>query len=273
MENRSNKIGIFDSGIGGFSVLNPIRQLYKNIPVIYVADQIHVPYGPRPVEEIRSFSDGITRFLISEEADLIVIACNTASAVALGYLRQKFPGILFVGMEPAVKPAAESTISGVVGVLATPATLQGTLFSSVVQRFATGVTVLQDTCPGLVSCIERGELDSKETEKILSNALLPMLDKGIDTIVLGCTHYPFVIPMIQKIVGPNIRIIDPAPAVAKQVGRLLNYENGIEPKIESAVFFFTTANSNNMKLLLPTFIGRMDSVEELYWSGEDLKKK
>ncbi len=270
MGNNSNKIGIFDSGVGGISVLNPIRQQYQNIPIIYVADQSHVPYGPRNVDEIRSFSEGISRFLISRNSTLIVIACNTASAAALKYLRQKFPEIPFVGMEPAVKPAAENTISGIVGVLATPATLQGALYSSVVQRFAAGVTVLQDTCPGLVSCIERGELSSPETEAILSRALLPMLEKGIDTVVLGCTHYPFVIPLIRKIAGPEIRIIDPAPAIAKQVGRLINYETVSEPGSDPKLEYFTTGNSAEMKQLLPKLIGSDGVVQELVWAGDEL---
>lgn len=273
MEDKPEIIGIFDSGIGGFSVLNPIRKLYKDLSIKYVADQIHVPYGPRPVADIRLFSEGITKFLLSQNAVLIVIACNTASAAALSELRLKFPGIPFVGMEPAVKPAAESTITGIVGVLATPATLQGTLYSSVVQRFAAGVTVLQDTCPGLVSCIERGELNSIQTKRILSQALLPMLEKGIDTVVLGCTHYPFVIPLIRQIVGPDIRIIDPAPAVAKQVGRLLNYENKIVLNQESQIDYFTTGNSHEMENLLPVLTGSENHVNELQWVGDELKLK
>ncbi len=124
-------------------------------------------------------------------------------------------------MEPAVKPAAEQTQSGVVGVLATPATFQGALYASVLERFAHGVTVLQDTCPGLVAQIEAGELYSPETRRILEEALQPMLAQGIDTVVLGCTHYPFVIPLIKEITGPGVRVIDPAPAVARQVGRVL----------------------------------------------------
>ncbi len=177
------------------------------------------------------FSEAITRYLLSRKAKLIVVACNTASAAALHHLREVFPGFPFVGMEPAVKPAAEGTQSGVVGVLATPATFQGALYASVVERFANGVTLLQHTCPGLVAQIEAGELESPQTRLILEEALLPMLDKGIDTVVLGCTHYPFVIPLIEAIVGPGVRVIDPAPAVARQVGRLLE-TNGLSHPAE-----------------------------------------
>ncbi len=214
-------IGVFDSGVGGLSVLRVIRAQMPGLPVLYYADQGHVPYGPRPMEEIQQFSEGITRFLLGKDCRLIVVACNTASAAALHHLRATFSEVPFVGMEPAVKPAAETTRSGVVGVLATPATFQGRLYASVVERFARDVTVLQDTCPGLVQQIERGDLSGPETRRILENALLPMLEKGVDTVVMGCTHYPFVIPLIEEITGPDVRVIDPAPAIARQTARLL----------------------------------------------------
>ena len=147
-------IGVFDSGVGGVSVLRAIHQQHPGEHLIYLADQAHVPYGPRTLEQVRSFSEAITRYLLSLGAKLIVVACNTASAAALHYLRRTFPEVPFVGMEPAVKPAAENTASGVVGVLATPATFQGELYASVVERFANHVEVLQHTCPGLVTQIE-----------------------------------------------------------------------------------------------------------------------
>src|SRR5687768_5442399 len=214
-------IGIFDSGVGGISVLRAVREQIPNESVIYFGDQGHIPYGPRPMDQIRSFSEAITNFLLEHTVKIIVVACNTASAAALKYLREKFPAMQFVGMEPAVKPAAEHTQTGKVGVLATPTTFQGALYASVVERFANGVELLQDTCPGLVQQIEQGNLDGEETRRILEQALLPMLEKNIDTVVLGCTHYPFVIPLIQQIVGENVRVIDPAPSVARQAGRLL----------------------------------------------------
>jgi len=170
------------------------------------------------MEQIQNFSEGITNFLFEQNAKLIVVACNTASAAALKFLRQKFPDVQFVGMEPAVKPAAEQTQTGKVGVLATPATFQGALYASVVERFAIGVELIQNTCPGLVQQIEQGNLSGEETRKILENALLPMLEKNIDTVVLGCTHYPFVIPLIQQIAGNNVRVIDPAPRLRNRFG-------------------------------------------------------
>lgn len=210
-------IGVFDSGVGGLSVLRKIFQELPGVPVIYFADQVHVPYGARPLEEVRAYAEGITRYLLDYGSLIIVAACNTASAAGLHYLRGMYPDVHFVGMEPALKPAAEKTSSGVVGVLATPATFQGALYASVVERFSGGIKLVQQTCPGLVSQIEKGELDTLETRRILEGAILPMRSAGVDTIVLGCTHYPFVIPLIEQIAGPQVRVIDPAPAVARQV--------------------------------------------------------
>src|SRR5215510_9985421 len=221
MINSTSPIGIFDSGVGGISVLRAIREQMPEESVIYFGDQGHIPYGPRSMEQIRCFSEAITKFLLEHDAKIIVVACNTASAAALKYLREKFPEVQFVGMEPAVKPAAEYTQTGKVGVLATPATFQGALYASVVERFANGVELFQNTCVGLVQQIEQGNLNGVETRRILNDALLPMLEKNIDTVVLGCTHYPFVIPLIEETVGENVRVIDPAPSVAKQVGRVL----------------------------------------------------
>ncbi|MBK5109308.1 MAG: glutamate racemase, partial [Anaerolineales bacterium] len=214
-------IGIFDSGVGGLSVLRAVRELIPNEDLLYLADQAHVPYGSRTLAEVRRFSEGITRYLLEQNAKLVVVACNTASAAALHHLRAVFPQIPFVGMEPAVKPAAETTRSGVVGVLATPATFQGELYASVIERFAVGVRVMQGICPGLVMEIDQENLDTPEVYSILEKALKPMLVDGIDTVVLGCTHFPFVIPVIETIVGPGVRVIDPSPAIARQVQRLL----------------------------------------------------
>jgi glutamate racemase len=213
-------IGVFDSGVGGLSVLRHIRAQMPHAKSLYFADSAHVPYGPRPLLEVRGFAEAITCFLLERGARVIVIPCNTASAAALKYLREKYPGVPFVGMEPAVKPAAEHTRTGVVGVLATPATFQSELFNSVVERFASGVTVLRQVCPGLVQQIEAGELASPKTEAMLRGWVEPMLAQNIDALVLGCTHYPFVIPLLQKICGPGVRVIDPAPAVARQVVRV-----------------------------------------------------
>jgi glutamate racemase len=271
MKNHSAEapIGIFDSGVGGLSVLRAIRAQMPGEAVIYFGDQAHVPYGPRPLDEVRAFSEEITRFLLANDAKLIVVACNSASAAALPTLRVTFPDVSFVGMEPAVKPAVEQTRSGVVGVLATPATFQGALYASVIERFAQGVTVLQDTCPGLVAQIEKGALEAAETESILSQALLPMLAQGIDTVVLGCTHYPFVIPLIERIVGEKVRVIDPAPAVARQVGRLLD-AGGLRrvTRANAALTYYTSAAAESLSSLLPVLIGQGGDVKEVDWKDE-----
>jgi glutamate racemase len=217
---------------------------------------------------VRAFSEGITRFLLSQGAKLIVVACNTASAAALHHLRQVFLQTPFVGMEPAVKPAAEQTRSGVVGVLATPATFQGALYASVIERFANGVTVLQDTCSGLVMAIEAGQLEGPEVRRILEKALQPMLAQGIDTVVLGCTHFPFVIPLIQEIVGPQVRVIDPAPAVARQVERLLA-AHSLQSSSNNPGWmrFLTTGDPEEMEKLLPELIGLVSQVHPARWDS------
>ncbi len=212
------------------------------------------------------FSEEITRFLLSLGAKLIVVACNAASAAALHTLRAVFPTISFVGMEPAVKPAAESTHTGVVGILATPTTFQGALYASVVERFGSGVTILQDTCPGLVGLIEKGELDSPGTRAILEKALHPMLERGIDTVVMGCTHYPFVIPLISQIVGPEVRVIDPAPAVARQTARLLDSTGLRNPSPTPGVMrFFTSGAASGFEALLPGLLGASGEVQQIDW--------
>ncbi len=269
--NPTSPIGIFDSGVGGISVLRAIRAQMPEESAIYFGDQGHIPYGPRPMEQIRDFSEAITNFLLQHHAKIIVVACNTASAAALKYLRERFSDVQFVGMEPAVKPAAEQTTTGKVGVLATPATFQGALYASVVERFANGVQLFQNTCNGLVQEIERGNLNSIETRKILEDALSPMLEKNIDTVVLGCTHYPFVIPLIEEIVGKNVRVIDPAPAVAKQVKRLLE-AGGVKSQrsARGEVRFYTSGDPESLKSLLPRLLGESGEVERVEWVNDDV---
>lgn len=261
-------IGIFDSGVGGLSVLRAVRSLLPCHPLIYLADQGHVPYGPRSKDEVRGFAEGITRFLRAKGAQVIVVACNAASAAALYTLRGMFPDLPFVGMEPAVKPAAAGTHSGVIGVLATPVTFQGELYASVVERFAKNVTILQDTCPGLVKQIENGQLDTPETRAILEKALQPMMDQGVDTVVMGCTHYPFVIPLIQDIVGPSVEVIDPAPAVARQVKRVLEARGWtVSCTSTGVVEFFTTGDPYLLEEMLPTLLEKSHVVQYAQWES------
>jgi len=259
-------IGVFDSGVGGLSVLKAIRGQLPEESVVFFADQAHVPYGSRPVGEVQGFSKEISRFLLLQGAKIIVVACNTASAAALQFLRHTYPEVHFVGMEPAVKPAAEHTKTGVVGVLATPATFQGRLYASVVERFAVNVTLLQDNCPGLVQQIEQGDLTGLKTRRILESVLRPMIEQGIDTVVLGCTHYPFVIPLIQNIVGPNIRVIDPAPAVARQVGRLLDSAGGRRIDLQPGdLTFYTSGDAAQFEAQLPGLLGEKGDIHKAQW--------
>ncbi|MDW7710155.1 MAG: glutamate racemase [Deferrisomatales bacterium] len=218
---RRGPVAVFDSGIGGLTVLREIRRLLPGEDLCYLADQAHVPYGPRPADEVRALCRGAVRFLLDEGAAVVVVACNTASAAALHHLREVFPRVSFVGMEPAVKPAAQASRSGAVGVLATPGTFRGRPFCSVVERFARGVRVLTATCPGLVDAVEAGETAGPRLRALVEEALAPLLREGIDALVLGCTHYPHALETIREVCGPGVDVIDPAPAVARQVLRVL----------------------------------------------------
>ncbi len=269
----NSPIGLFDSGVGGLSVLRAVHALLPGHPLIYFGDQAHVPYGPRTLDEVRDFSEEITRFLLARGARLVIVACNTASAAALQHLRQVFPDVPFVGMEPAVKPAVERSHTHRVGVLATPATFQGALYASVVERFGSGSTLFQNTCPGLVQEIEAGRVDSAETRRILEAALLPMLENQIDTVVLGCTHYPFAIPLIQQIVGPEVQVIDPAPAIARQAQRLLEKRGWLAADPTPApIHFYTSGSPEGFAEILSRLLGHDGMVEAVHWNSGTLPR-
>jgi glutamate racemase len=267
-----NLIGIFDSGVGGLSVLKEIRRLMPQARLFYVADQAHVPYGKRSLEEIRRFSFAITRFLIEQGAAIIVVACNTASAAALQELRSAFPETLFVGMEPAVKPATQHTHNGVVGVLATPATFQGRLYNTLVERFAQDVRILTNTLPGLVEEIEAGRLDSPETRRILEAAIQSMAAEGADTLVLGCTHFPFVLPLIREIAGPSVEVIDPAPAIARRTEYLAQeYSLTMDDESGSALTFATSGDTEKFSQIIQELLGIQSPALHLKWSSDKQK--
>ena len=253
---HESPIGVFDSGVGGLSVW---REIVRQLPAedtLYFADQAHIPYGQRPLDEVRRLTENITRFLLAQGAKIIVVACNTASGAALHALRETFPDVPFVGMEPAVKPAVEHTRTGIVGVIATPATFEGDLFAGLVARFGSGVDLHTQACPGLVEAVETGALDTPETEALLRHYLTPMLDAGIDQLVLGCTHYPFLSPVIQRIAGPEVTLIDPAPAVARQVERVLARRNLLAPAGQTGRHrFYTSGDPAKFSALARTLIG------------------
>ena len=260
-------VGAFDSGVGGLSVLRAIQTQLPGEDFIYVADQAHVPYGPRGLADVRKLSEGIVRFLIAQNVKLIVIPCNTASAAALRTLREQYPGFPFVGMEPAVKPAVEHTETGVVGVLATPTTFDGDLYASVVERFGQGVTILPATCPGLVVEIEAGRAHGPKAQRILAAALDPMLAAGVDTIVLGCTHYPFAFDTIRGILGERVRLIDPAPAIARRVESLLESGGLRNPRAQAGnTRYLTSGDPMQMQARVRELLGLGVQVEGVDWN-------
>jgi len=241
-----------------------IRQLPGH-PILYLADQAHTPYGQRPLAEIQALSEEITRFLLAEGAEVIVIACNTASAAALHWLRGQFPAAPFVGMEPAVKPATARTRNGHVGVIATAATFQGELFASLLVRFAGDVTVHTQVCADLVPLVEAGELATDRARAAVQGYLAPLLAAGIDQLVLGCTHYPFLRPLIEEVVGPEVEIIDPAPAVAQQTGRVLAHRGPVTAGSAPAHRFLTTGAPDRFRAALRDLLGLSAPVEAAAW--------
>lgn len=216
----SRPIGVFDSGVGGISVLKHIHELLPHEDLLYFADSANAPYGNKTPEFIRERAFALSDFLIDKGAKAIVVACNTATAAAISALRERY-SIPIIGMEPAVKPAAAATKSGVIGVLATVGTLKSAQFAALLDNYGQNVKVVTEGCPGLVECIERGELATPETRKLLEGYIQPLLDAGADTIVLGCTHYPFVKPLIQEIAGSEVTLIDTGTAVARQLEKRL----------------------------------------------------
>lgn len=264
MAEASAPVGIFDSGIGGLSVWREIVRALPHEPTVYVADQARLPYGPRPPEEVRAFAEAIVQRLLGLGCKVIVVACNTASAAALKALRERHPGVPFVGMEPAIKPAALHSRSKVVGVMATPGTLQGRMFALAVERFAAGVTLVNQPCPGLVERIEAGEFETRATEALLRELLAPMLRAGADTVVLACTHYPFVLPLLQRIAGAGVHIIDPAPAVTRQLARLLDERGLRAPRGASPAHrFLTSGEPAALQRALKELAGVQAPVERL----------
>lgn len=215
-------IGIMDSGMGGLSVLKEVRKLLPCERYIYYADNAFCPYGEKPVELIRQRSFEIVQILIEQGAELVIIACNTATSAAVKSLRESF-SIPIIGIEPAVKPAAQSTRSGVVGVLATHSTLHSTKYAATRDMYKGELRFIEQVGQGFVELVERGCLTGSEAEAVVAASLQPILDAGADKIVLGCTHYPFLVDTMRKLSGPNVSFINPAPAVAKQVLKVLEH--------------------------------------------------
>jgi glutamate racemase len=217
----SSPIGIFDSGIGGLSVLRHIREQIPSEDLIYVSDRAHLPYGNKESRFILERSEYIVRFLIQQNVKAIVIACNTATAVAVSHLRTKFQ-LPIIGMEPGVKPATALSKNGVIGVLATEGTLVSGKFQNLVEQHANGADIFYCPCHGWVEAIELNGASHDTTVDLVKESLFPVLEKGVDTLVLGCTHYPFLKDTIEEVAGPSVTIIDTGQAVAKQLQRRLS---------------------------------------------------
>ena len=212
-------IGIFDSGVGGLAIAAELRKLMPQEHIIYYADRANFPYGSKTAVEVQALAEAATCFLLDKGVKMVVVACNTASASALSYLRATF-AIPFIGTVPAIKPASSTTTSGIVGVMATEGTLQAQVFKDLLSQFATGVEIVTQVCPELVDMVEEGSVHSPELEPALRSYLEPLLQRGIDTLVLGCTHYSFLRPTVEKLVGPRVAVLETSLPVARQAYRV-----------------------------------------------------
>lgn len=247
-------IGIFDSGVGGLSVFREIRKILPDEKYIYYSDNAHCPYGEKTREYIVQRARAITEFLIEKGANIIVVACNTATAAAISALREEYSHIRFIGMEPAIKPAAASTTSGVVGVLATAGTLKADKYLNTREKYSEGVQIAEHVGKGFVELVESGHLTGEAAEGVIRESLKPLLDKGADRIVLGCTHYPFLSETILKVASQicpdrKVQVIDPAPAVAKHLLKVMQEEK----LIKKEGFEISLFSSGNASILNETF--------------------
>ncbi len=246
-------IGVFDSGVGGLSVW---RELYKVMPqekYLYVSDSGHCPYGPKTREEVIERAVAITEFLISNGAEIIVVACNTATAAAINHLRSHYP-IPFVGMEPAVKPAAINTRTGAIGVLATKGTFKGELYLRTLHKFASDAKVLEQVGEGLVELVENGETDTPKAREIIGKYIAPMIGQNVDHIVLGCTHYPFLEHVIKEFAGDGVEIVNPAPAIARRADEVLGarraQKGSTDDNLRGSMFVTTGGNLDLLKKMV-----------------------
>lgn len=235
-------IGVFDSGVGGLSVLRDIRKELWNEDLLYVADSVHAPYGDKSAEFIEARAISIAQFLMNQQVKAMVVACNTATAAAVAELRARFP-VPIVAMEPAVKPAVEQTRSGVVGVLATRRTVVSENFLNLLARFGSDVDIRVQACPGLVEQVEAGDLTGDKTRSLLERYVFPLLERGADTIVLGCTHYPFLQALIQAMAGPDVAIIDPGEAIARELRRRLDQAGLLSSEDRQGMEWFWTSDA------------------------------
>jgi glutamate racemase len=248
---REAPIAVFDSGVGGLSVLAEIQQLLPNESLLYLGDCGNIPYGEKSPAFISQRCRVMAQFFQQQGAKALVLACNTATVAGVADLRHDFPEWPIVGMEPAVKPAAAATRSGVVGVLATTGTLQSAKFAALLDRFAADVRVITQPCPGLVELIENGDLHSETLRQLLQGYIDPLLTAGADTIILGCTHYPFLKPLLKQMLPQSISLIDTGAAVARQLQRLLAERELLAQGPACGARFWTSADPAHFRNILP----------------------
>ena len=240
-------IGFFDSGVGGTSIWHAAHRLLPGVDTLYLADSAHAPYGLLSLDALVSRTEVLTEFLLAQGATMIVVACNTATTNAVAHLRARYP-VSFVGIEPAIKPATLRTQSQVIGVLATRGTISSGLFHSRIQAYGSGYTLVIQHGDGLVEQIEQGQLMGEEVRSLLWRYLSPMVEQGVDTLVLGCTHYPFLIPVIESLFPGVFQIIDPSDAVARQILHLWPHES---PHEQGRAVFLTNGSLEVMRAFAP----------------------
>lgn len=248
---NSSPIGIYDSGLGGLTVWREVRRALPGESLVYLGDGKNCPYGSRPRGEIVRLADEAVAALVAAECKMVVVACNTATAAAIDFLRQKYASLPIVGMEPAVKPACLATRSGVVGVLATERSLDGDLFRRTAARYGEGIEVVAVPGTGFVELVENDREATPEAEACVRRAVEPMLARGADQIVLGCTHYPFLLPVLERLVeGRGVTVVDPSPAVARRVVQLLDRYDLRAPADHRPVCSFLTFADEAYRLRL-----------------------
>ncbi len=255
----SRPVGVFDSGVGGLSVLGAVRTELPSEDLVYVADSGYAPYGDKPREYIEARAIAIVEFLRTHDVKAVVVACNTATGAAVDTLRNRYP-MPIVAMEPPLKPAVTTTKSGIVGVLATTSTLSSAKFLKLVDAHGKGAQILIQPCPGLVECVERGDLAGAQTRALVERFVGPLRERGADTIVLGCTHYPFVRPVIEELMGPEALVFDPASAVARELRRRLSVRSLLTDEgRQGRTTYWTSGNTDYAGRVMSQLVG--ESVE------------
>ncbi|HEX2916477.1 MAG TPA: glutamate racemase [Chloroflexia bacterium] len=261
-EKANNPLGVFDSGVGGLSVVKELRKILPNEDILYFADSGNIPYGVKSPDDIYALTESATEFLLAQGAKALVIACNTASTNSVARLRQKWPELPIVGMVPAVKPAASMTRSGVIGVLATEATGKAPALLDVIDRFASDVEVLVSTPPGLVEAVESGRANSPEIVAYLQKTVTPLLERGADALVLGCTHFPFLRPALETVLHGRMRLIDSGEAVARQTERVLTSNNLLNQQtIPGKLVCFSTGDLAQVRPVLAQLLNLSNPAE------------